>query len=540
MTDQHFKGTVDNNINNYQITSVIRRESREVHNYPFLPPETLGEIFNYVGDDIKSLHSCLLVNKMWCESAALILWRQPFDISSIMASADLVTVYFLFFSDEIKKFLLTSVPNGLSNLLSNRPSLNYLSYLRYVDFKKVYKAVRMWLRCKTLYEPLSIEFKKKQIALANRIVTELGKIFTTGYARLDRLSLCVDMKYFEYNPIDSEEDCLSWPCYPGACTALSELREFLCGGQFVKDKILHTMAGICKDIEVLTIHESADTSPKMLTEFINAQRRLLKFTLTNWSGDTLEILSSLRRQARTLRHIELIRCTFPKNEDYTKLFYGLAECRNLQTLKLSQCQHLSTKLMKPLAEASFEKLQTFIIDTEAVPDPPTTEIKNIIQNSKDSLIEIGLSVNLSLYVDIMETIGSCCPNLLKLSVTIERDYEMQQLIALFKSCTKLVELRIPRKWKLFEVKRSLSELGNVLPSTLQRLELDGLRFSHEIWEEFLDICPGSIDHFTFNCFNKSIFVNTVQKYGKRYGRCVKNDEILGQFYLPVQISVELH
>ncbi|RGB23500.1 hypothetical protein C1646_677067 [Rhizophagus diaphanus] len=455
-----------------------------------------------------------------------------------MASSELVSVYFLFFSDEKKKSLLTSVPNGLSHLSSDRPALNYLSYLKYVDFKKVYKAVRMWLRTKTLLEPFCSEFKRRQIALTNRIVTELGRIFTAGYARLDRLSL--DIRYFEYNPKDDEVDCLSWPCYPGACVSLSDLREFLCGGQFMKNRILLSMAEICKDIEILSIHESAETSPEMLAEFIKAQRRLIKFTLTNWSSEILEILSSLRKQARTLKYMELIRCIFPRNEDYTKLFHGLAECRNLQTLKLEQCQHLSTKLMKPLAEASFEKLQTFIIDTEAVSDPPTTEIKAIIQNSRESLINIGLNVNLSLYADIMETIATFCPNLLNLSVTIERDSEMQQLITLFRSCTNLIELKIPKKWKLFEVKKSLVELGTALPSTLKRIELDGLKFSHETWEEFLDMCPGSINHFAFNCFSKSIFVKIVEKYGKRYSKSIKNEEMLDQTWLPVQVTVDLN
>src|ERR1043166_6917988 len=119
MTDQHLiKEMIEINIpNNPQLTSTICNKSKEVHHYPYLPPETLGEIFSFFADDdVKSLHSCLLVNKTWCESAAFILWKRPFDISSIMASSELVSVYFLFFSDEKKKSLLTSVPKGLSHL----------------------------------------------------------------------------------------------------------------------------------------------------------------------------------------------------------------------------------------------------------------------------------------------------------------------------------------------------------------------------------------------------------------------------------------
>ncbi|CAB4386296.1 unnamed protein product [Rhizophagus irregularis] len=93
MTDQHpFKRTTDVN------------KSKEVHYSPYLPPETLGEIFSFFADDdVKSLHSCLLVNKTWCESAAFILWKRPFDISSIMASSEL-TSFELFIVSEICRF----------------------------------------------------------------------------------------------------------------------------------------------------------------------------------------------------------------------------------------------------------------------------------------------------------------------------------------------------------------------------------------------------------------------------------------------------
>ncbi|CAG8781118.1 18823_t:CDS:1, partial [Acaulospora morrowiae] len=42
---------------------------------PPLPPETLKEIFEYLQDDLGSLHSCVLVNRQWAQVSVEILWR---------------------------------------------------------------------------------------------------------------------------------------------------------------------------------------------------------------------------------------------------------------------------------------------------------------------------------------------------------------------------------------------------------------------------------------------------------------------------------
>src|SRR5579871_2532711 len=39
----------------------------------------LNEIFEYLDDDIVSLQSCLLVNRLWCEVSVRILWRNVWN-----------------------------------------------------------------------------------------------------------------------------------------------------------------------------------------------------------------------------------------------------------------------------------------------------------------------------------------------------------------------------------------------------------------------------------------------------------------------------
>src|SRR5581483_7343199 len=51
---------------------------------PLLPADCLNEIFENLEEDKITLHSCLLVNHLWCEVSVRILWR---DIWSFKCSA---------------------------------------------------------------------------------------------------------------------------------------------------------------------------------------------------------------------------------------------------------------------------------------------------------------------------------------------------------------------------------------------------------------------------------------------------------------------
>ena len=43
-------------------------------------PELINEIIQYFRHDFPTLHSCILVNKLWCRLTIPILWEDPFSI----------------------------------------------------------------------------------------------------------------------------------------------------------------------------------------------------------------------------------------------------------------------------------------------------------------------------------------------------------------------------------------------------------------------------------------------------------------------------
>src|SRR6266516_4824181 len=49
-----------------------------------LTTDCLDEIFEYLEKDRITLHSCLLVNRLWCESSVSILWRDIWSFISFL------------------------------------------------------------------------------------------------------------------------------------------------------------------------------------------------------------------------------------------------------------------------------------------------------------------------------------------------------------------------------------------------------------------------------------------------------------------------
>ena len=50
-----------------------------------LPADCLNEIFKYLEEDKNSIHSCLLVNRLWCGVSVRILWTSVWNYDTLLA-----------------------------------------------------------------------------------------------------------------------------------------------------------------------------------------------------------------------------------------------------------------------------------------------------------------------------------------------------------------------------------------------------------------------------------------------------------------------
>src|SRR6266496_853482 len=71
-----------------------------------LNKDILFLIFEGLQDDSKSLFSCLMVDRFWCETVIPILWKNPWNYDINYKSKNYLFIIFAFYlSDDIKEYL---------------------------------------------------------------------------------------------------------------------------------------------------------------------------------------------------------------------------------------------------------------------------------------------------------------------------------------------------------------------------------------------------------------------------------------------------
>src|SRR6266540_5507430 len=91
-----------------------------------LPDECLNEIFKQLEKDKVTLHSCLLVNRLWCEVSVRILWTSVQNYNTLIA----------FLPNESKEILyknkiITYTPT------SKPPLFNYLTFIKNLSINEI-------------------------------------------------------------------------------------------------------------------------------------------------------------------------------------------------------------------------------------------------------------------------------------------------------------------------------------------------------------------------------------------------------------------
>ena len=92
-------------------------ETKQLKMSPQLPFDCLNEIFEHLENDKVTLHSCLLVNRLWCEVAVEIIWRNVWNYSATKFSTLIACL-----PNESKEILLE---NGIIILTpTSKPPIN--------------------------------------------------------------------------------------------------------------------------------------------------------------------------------------------------------------------------------------------------------------------------------------------------------------------------------------------------------------------------------------------------------------------------------
>ncbi|RGB25314.1 hypothetical protein C1646_771925 [Rhizophagus diaphanus] len=105
-------------------------------------PELTYEIIKYFQNDFLTLHSCILVNRLWCRLATPLLWENPFSVCTENYD-NYIEIYLQYLNDDFKTKLKEY--NIINNSLLSNTLFNYSSFLKYLNINKLIFSVINWL-----------------------------------------------------------------------------------------------------------------------------------------------------------------------------------------------------------------------------------------------------------------------------------------------------------------------------------------------------------------------------------------------------------
>src|SRR6266480_2033748 len=98
-----------------------------------LHKDILFLLFEVLKDDSKSLFSCLMVNRLWCETGIPVLWRNPWRYDILYGNKSfLYYIFTLYIPDDIKE-TLTRQGIQLPSISCQPLLFDYLSFCKSID-----------------------------------------------------------------------------------------------------------------------------------------------------------------------------------------------------------------------------------------------------------------------------------------------------------------------------------------------------------------------------------------------------------------------
>ncbi|RIA84721.1 hypothetical protein C1645_831843 [Glomus cerebriforme] len=439
-----------------------------------LNKDVLFLLFEELRDDSKSLFSCLLVNKLWCETVIPILWRNPwcYDID-YESKSYLFAIIASYLSVETKEFLLRQ---GI-----NFPSISYQSLL--FDYLSFCRSINVTI----INNIIPIESPHNQFYLQQ----EFYNILITS---------CTELKYLDMRSINHQIFYI-----PKAKACLETLYELKCDTS-VDPIYFYGLARICQNIQKLVIINDTIKVNHGIAKLIEAQENLKNFEWEDefYDDDFIEdpyeeTLLALKDKADILIHLKIF-FKYIEGFDHTLLQEILPKFYKLKTLILkNDFTYFNENQFKMLVYHDIEILH---IDYITINMP-----SYIIENSGGHLKEIILFENCEYYEDFgdnfnevslkfIQKICEHCPSIEYLTLAFApTDEHFTEFKKLLKVCQKLKSLLLMiLNFDENETTENFMENGAELlkalirsaPTNLREIRFfDDFKFSLDALEEFL-------------------------------------------------------
>ncbi|PKK75096.1 hypothetical protein RhiirC2_774050 [Rhizophagus irregularis] len=149
-------------------------------------PELVYDIIKYFKNDFSTLHSCILVNRLWCRLAIPLLWENPFLIPN--ENYNFIGIYLHNLSDDLKAQLNEYKIDD--KLFPSNTLFNYPIYLKYLYIEKIISSIEEWSKDVELENRSIFEFKRL-------IHMSLFKIFIENEVNIHTFDIEVNFSYID-------------------------------------------------------------------------------------------------------------------------------------------------------------------------------------------------------------------------------------------------------------------------------------------------------------------------------------------------------
>ncbi|PKY19796.1 hypothetical protein RhiirB3_523787 [Rhizophagus irregularis] len=262
-------------------------------------PEIMEEIIRYLRNDFSTLHSCILVNRLWCRLTIPLLWEDPFSIAT--RNFHFIEIYLHELNnDEKTKLINYRMKNDIIPL---NTLFNYSSFIKKLNTKHIIYIIEIWIKeARSLTNKDRAGYKYKE---CTRLVYEfLFKIFTNN-ANLNTFEIVLmgyrwDLSFFfedifntslsNPNFIRNIKNLTLYVSYKNAVTTIEYLRieQFL---SLISSKCnLITSLDLRLDYNGNIINNDNNIFKKFTSDIIRSQNVIKKIL---FNGDSFDILDKL-------------------------------------------------------------------------------------------------------------------------------------------------------------------------------------------------------------------------------------------------------
>ncbi|CAB5107242.1 unnamed protein product [Rhizophagus irregularis] len=149
-------------------------------------PELTYDVIKYFKNDFSTLHSCILVNRLWCRLAIPLLWENPFSIPN--KNYNFIIIYLHNLNGDLKAQL--SKYKIDDKLFPSNALFNYPTFLKYLYTQKIISSIKEWAK--------DVKLEKGSILGFKRLIhMSLFKIFIENEVNIHTFDIQINFSYID-------------------------------------------------------------------------------------------------------------------------------------------------------------------------------------------------------------------------------------------------------------------------------------------------------------------------------------------------------